>query len=495
MKILAIATLSLTLLPRAFAQTASDHGISVAFSASPLQANQDSEITVRLRDKTGAPITGAGINGWLSVHRSGAPALDRDECVARVATFTAGGIFRQPAVDLNSYNVVILNADATLSIVDPKIAFGGTSLLAMVTLASPGEDWTLDAARRHLFVAMPQAGKVAVVDTSTWKVVANVDSGPRTARIVMQPDGGYVWAAYDGGVVAIDPREARVVARIPTGSGRHDVAATDDSSTLFVTNSESGTTSVIDVSRLRVERQLRSGVEPVSVDWSPLAHRAYVASPRNDVVFAIAPQGDDAMRIPAAEGITRVRVAPGGRYCFVVNPQHDTVSILDTKSNRIVQTAKVDSRPFEVTFSDTIAYIRHLGTDTVLMITLANIGRAGEPITVADFTGGEHPFGANGIVPIAADGIVQAAGENAVLVTNPADGQIYYYREGLAAPSGGISAYSHTPRAALVIDRSLREVKPGLFTAIAKMPKAGEYDVALFVDSPRVVTCFGVTVR
>jgi len=486
----------------AFAQTASDGGISVDLALrrlddakAPLRAGHDAEVFVRLRDQTGAPIRGSGINGWLSVHRPDTPPLNREECVARVATFTAGGLFRQPALDLNVYRVIVLNADATLSVVDPKVSFGGTSLLAMVQLESPAEDWALDREHRRLFVAMPEAGKVAVIDTGTWKVIASLAAGARANRIVFQPDGGYVWAAYDGGVVAIDPRKAEIVARIKTGSGAHDLVASEDSGTLFVTNSGSGTTSVIDVHALKVARQVRTGVNPLSVAWSQLARMAYVASGDGAVTAVDARHAAPVARIAAVAGITRIRFAPGGRLAFITNPPKNAVYVLDAPLNRIIQTAIVESAPFEVTFSDTIAYIRHLGSETVLMVTLANVGQPGAQVSVADFPGGQRAFGQSGIAPIPADGVVQAAGENAVLVTNPADGQIYYYREGMAAPSAAISAYSHVPRAALVVDRSLREVEPGLFTTIARMPKAGSYDVALFVGTPRVVTCFQVTVR
>jgi YVTN family beta-propeller protein len=499
-----IVTLLLAMLPLsgAFAQTASDRGISVNFSVrrlddakAPPRAGEDAEVAVRVHDKTGAPIRGAGVNGWLSMHPAGAPPLGSRECVARVATFTAGGLFNQPALDLNTYRVVVLNADATLSVIDPKVAFGGTSLLAIVQLEAPAEDWTVDRERRRIFVAMPGVGKVAVVDTTTWKVIASIQAGPRAGRVVTQPDGGYVWVAYDGGVAAIDPRKASVVARIRTGSGAHDLAVSDDSETLFVTNAESGTTSVVDVHALAVAHQVRSGGNPVSVAWSQLARNAFVTSGRDGAIVAIDPhRAEPRARITAAAGISRIRFAPGGRLAFITNPDKDAVYILDATSNRIVQTAIVEKGPFEVTFSETIAYVRHLHSETVLMITLANVGSAGAKVSVADFPGGQRAFGATGVPPIPADGIVQAAGENAVLVTNPADGEIYYYREGMAAPSADLSGYSHVPRAILVVDRSLREVKPGLFTAIATMPKPGLYDVALFVDAPRVVTCFQLTV-
>ena len=499
-----ILALSIALLPLlgAFAQSATDRGIAVEFDAhrldgaKELREGDDAEVFVRVHDKSGAPIAGAGINGWLALHQQGAPPLQHNDCVARVATFTAGGLFRQPALDLNVYRVVILNADATLSVVDPKISFGGTSLLDMVQLEAPAEDWTIDSARRHIFLAMPAAGKVAVVDTATWKIVANIEIGPHTSRVLLQPDEGYLWATYDAGVAAIDPRKLSVVARIKTGGGGHDLAVTDDSRNLLVTNAQSGTTSVIDVRTLSVARQVGSGANPVSVAWSQLARAAYVASGSDGAVTAVDPRGREARaHIATVPGITRIRFAPGGRLAFITNPKKDAVYIVDATTNRVVQTAAVEKGPFEVTFSDTIAYVRHLFSETVLMITLANVGKQGAPVSVADFPVGQRAFGDTGVAPIPADGIVQTPGENAVLVTNPADGNIYYYREGMAAPSGNIPAYSHVPRATLIVDRSLREVKPGLFTTIARMPQAGTYDVALFVDSPRVVTCFQLTVH
>jgi len=478
-----------------------DGGIAVHFSLRALnpdariRENDGAEVTVRVTDREGTPISGAGINGWFAPHPPGAPALDHGQCVERVATYTAGGLFNQPPLDLNVYRVAILNADPTISIVDPQISFGGTRLLAMVEIESPGEDWVASRDRRRLFVAMPAAGKVAMIDTTTWKVLANIATGAKTSRLVMQRDGGYVWAAHDAGVTAIDATTGAIVARIDTGHGPHDLALSDDDRTLFVTNAGAGTTSIVDVRKLAVVRHVPTGANPVSVAWSQLAGAAYVVSGSDGAIIAVDPlRAEPRARIAAVAGLTRIRFAPGARLGFITNPTHDKVYIVDAATNRIIQTAAVEKEPFEVTFSDTIAYIRHLGSETVLMIPLAGAGNPGAHVTVADFPGGQRAFGATGVAPIPADGIVQAAGENAVLVTNPADGEIYYYREGMAAPSGDLPAYSHTPRAALVIDRSLREVKPGIFSTVATMPRAGTYDVALFIDSPRAVTCFQVTV-
>jgi hypothetical protein len=169
------------------------------------------------------------------------------------------------------------------------------------------------------------------------------------------------------------------------------------------------------------------------------------------------------------------------------------VYILDAVSNRIVQTAVVESQPDQVAFSDELAYIRHRGSDTVLMIPLGSVGDPGKPVQVVDFPGGQHPPGRLPR-PTPAAGIVQAPGESAMLVANPEDQIIYYYREGMAAPMGHFQNYGKQPLAALVVDRSLHEVRPGVYQTTVTMAEAGEYDLALFVDSPKLVQCFPVKV-
>jgi hypothetical protein len=81
-----------------------------------------------------------------------------------------------------------------------------------------------------------------------------------------------------------------------------------------------------------------------------------------------------------------------------------------------------------------------------------------------------------------------------VLVANPEDKVIYYYREGMAAPMGHFQNYSRRPRAVLVVDRSLRETQPGVYETVASLGPAGEYQLALFLDTPRVVHCFSFAV-
>jgi hypothetical protein len=94
-----------------------------------------------------------------------------------------------------------------------------------------------------------------------------------------------------------------------------------------------------------------------------------------------------------------------------------------------------------------------------------------------------------------ADVMVPAPEGNSVLLANPADGIVYYYAEGMAAPMGSFQNYRRRPRAVMVVDRSLREATSGVYTATTKLPKSGIYDVAFLLDSPRITHCFNAEAK
>lgn len=471
-------------------QTVTDGGIVVGLDLAKARAGETAKVDVTLRDRTtGAPLGGVFPTAWFAKAKSDAP-LDRKQCTASVATFIAGNVYMRPALDLNVYHVVAMNGDATLTIVDPHFSFGGTQLLGLLELPSTGFDWTLAGSR--LLVTSPAANKVTAIDTTTWKKIGAIDANdPR--RIVVQPDGHYVWIATTDGVTALRPADLTVAAHIATGKGAHDLVATPDNRSIIVTNAEDGTVSIVDVATLKEVARGPAGAHPVAVDWSTLSNLAYIAS-TDGAITALDPRARKPVaRIMTEPGLERIRFAPGGRYGFTLNPAKDLLHIVDVASNRVIQTGELEGGPFEVTFSDSLAYVRRRASELVLMIPLANIGTEGRALAVVEFPAGDQNFGKAPRLT-AADGIVSAPGENAVLVANPADDEVYFYKEGMAAPIGHFSNYNHPPQAVLVVDRSLREGKPGTYSTTATMPDAGAYDVAVFLDSPRVVGCFRVEV-
>ncbi|HEX6183865.1 MAG TPA: cytochrome D1 domain-containing protein [Pyrinomonadaceae bacterium] len=483
-------------------------GLEVEFTIEPvtpsgdksaaLLEEQDARVRVRVTDTaTRSPLGGVKPSVWMA-RRGGEPATPQ-QCKEKIKTFLQGSMRARADVDLNTYYVLALNSEPNISVIDPLSGFGGTKLVTLVMLQEPGEDWVLTADQERLFVSMPAANKVAVVDTNTWKVVANVDTGARPVRLALQPDEKYLWVGTDegadSGVTVIDAATFKPVARVPTGAGHHELALSGDSRTAFVTNRDAGTLSVIDVLKLSKTADVKTGRGADAVAVSPLSKFVYVTDRASGQVAVVdASKASVMAHIAAAPGAASVRFAPGGRYGFVPNPAAGVVHIFDASTNRPLHTLQVTKGkdiagrgPDQIAFTKQFAYVRSAGSLDVTMVRLSTIGRE---LDVVSFPAGQAAPADSRTSAAAADSFTPAPEGNSMLVANIADRQIYYYTEGMAAPMGDFQNYKREPRAVLVADRSLREVKTGTYETVTRLPKGGAYDVAFLLDTPRVTHCF-----
>jgi YVTN family beta-propeller protein len=474
-----------------------EQGIAIEFSADPLSPNaknikaaEDVNVKFTVTDTaTGTPVKGLGLSAWIN---QGAKdkATEPAQCRQKIQSYLTGSLRNRPDVDLNSYYVLALNKSADISVIDPLLGFGGSKLLTLIMLKSPGEDWLLTRDREKLFVTLPLTNQVAVISTRSWKVTDYVETGIKPTRITVQPDQQYVWVANDGGVTVIDTASLKVMAKIESGSGLHDIVISNDNRFAFVSNSESGTVSVIDIRKLEKLADLKVGPGPVSMSLSELSKALYVASEGDGTVTVIEGQSHQVLaQMKTKPGARSIRFAPGGRYGFVLNTKQSTVNIFDAASNRMLHEITSGKLPDQIMFSETFAFVRSLGTENVEMLRLSTIGKE---VDVTEFPGGQALPG-DGSTPVRADSIVLAPEGNAVIVANPVDKVLYYYSEGMAAPMGNFQNYRREPLAVLVVDRSLREVQPGVYSTTIKLPASGRYDVAFLNDSPRVAHCFELT--
>lgn len=481
------------------AQKLVEQGVAIEFTVEPssataktVKAGEDANIKFKVTDTTtGTPIKGLNLSAWLTL-RAGAKPTDGQQCRQKIQSYLTGSMRARPDVDLNSYYILALNKSADISVIDPLLGFGGSKLLTLVMMKSPGEDWVLTNDREKLFVTLPLINQVAVIETRSWKVANYIDTGVKPTSITLQPDQKYVWIGHEGGqpaasgVTVIDTGTLKVAAQIATGAGRHEIVVSSDNRFAFVSNRESKTVSIIDVQKLTRLNDVKVGPSPVSLVLSELSKAIYAVSETDGFVTVLDAQGKLLTRIKVRPGSRVLRFAPGGRYGFVLNTRESLVSIFDAASNRVVHEVKVGKDPDQIMFSNTFAFIRSLGTESVNMIRLATIG---SEVDITEFPGGQGLPG-EGSTPVRADSIVLAPEGNSVILANPVDKVIYYYSEGMAAPMGNFQNYRREPLAVLIVDRSLRETNPGIYSTTMKLPASGRYDVAFLTDSPRIAHCF-----
>ena len=487
----------------AIAQDFEQNGIKVHFNLEPLArpgarpvADVDAAFRFDISDATGAAVSGAYPAVWMQ-RRAETMPTGKSECQNMVKSFIGGSVMSQPTLNLNVYYVLVMNDDASISVVDPLFGFGGSNLLNMIPLSSPGYDWAMSEQQSRLLVSLPESKKLAVVDIASFKVLTEIELGVTPDRVVLQPDHHYAWIGYNssganGGVLVIDVGAGKLAKRIATGPGKHQISFAADNRYAFIASDLDGRVTVVDIAKLEQVKDIDVGGKSAALAYSPAADALYITDSQGGFIIGINVKTLEVnSRTDVAPGLGQIRFAPGGRFAVVLNPVNDMVYIFDAVNDRIVKSGKVEEGPDQVSFSDTLAHIRHRGSETVFMLSMDVITDPDVAMQVVDFPAGESAFG---MATTPADGIVQTPGENAVLVAHPVDRQVYYYKEGMAAPMGSFNNFNRRARAVLAVDRTLQETKAGRYETVARLNDAGVYDVVFFMESPRVVHCFATTV-
>jgi YVTN family beta-propeller protein len=485
--------------------TISREGVNVEFEVLPVggvgevTAGQWADVTFRVTDaSTGDPIKGRYPAAWMDIGEAWEAMGDRPmSCRDRVATYLQGIVGVRPMIDLNSHFLLVMNRDNSISVIDPAVGITGiTNLFAQINLSRPGADWVLNNDNKRLFITMPEAGQVALADTESFRVTHEVDAGDMPMRIELQRDQRYLWVGNDSanpeksGVTVIDAQEFEPVTFIQTGAGHHEIAFTDGDRYAFVTNRDGGTVSVIDVQSLEKIGDIETGPKPMAVAYSPLGSAIYVTDAESGSITVIDPDTRTIRAsIEAEPGLGPLRFTRDGRWGMAVNSSTDTVFVIDSSADNLAHAISVGNKPYQVSFTNSLAYVRSLDTQDVGLIPMSELdGQDTPPVTY--IPAGQRPPGAVAGISIA-DSIVPAVKEAAAAyIVNQAEGTVAYYMEGMGAPMGSFRNYGHEARAITIVDRSLAEVAPGLYRGRVKIPVEGLYDIAFMFDSPQFLHCF-----
>jgi len=489
--------------PAAFARdlaSVEKNGISVAFSikslgpetGTGLSAGEPVSIHFTVKDSHHAPLTGLFPAAWIHPSNPQEDGSD-DVCIDKAKTFIGGSLFSRAELDLNVYHVLTLNQDATISVVDPLFGFGGSKLLTMLSLSGPGYDWALSPAADQMFVSVPSSDEIAQINTASWQVTGHSSNGQwRTPTLLSLPSGQqFLWALVENGIAIFDRQP--FVFKKTIVSQASPIALKFSTDGRFAYALSKHELQVIDTRTLSPIATITLGEQAVSMDYSSLADELYISHAGSGEVWVIDGRQHVITGVIKSEpGIGMLRFAPNGRWAMLVNPVTDRLSIIDAAKQKIVQSGRVADGPEYIAFSDNLGYIRHAGSSDLHMISLDddNLGREGMELPTVDTPGGDQP---PGLIDFhsGSEGIVQAPGSNAVLISNYHDKAVYFYKEGMAAPMGHFNNYGKSPRAVLVVDHSLAERhSKGVYSTSALLPGAGSYQAVYFMDSPRVVHCF-----
>jgi YVTN family beta-propeller protein len=490
--------------PPSITQRMEHEGIAVDFSlvATPVEggkppalvAGADAIATFRVTDaRTGQPVVGLHPNAWFSSRLASAAPTTETQCKDKIRTFMGGLLSARADLDLNSYLLVSLNHDRTLTFTNPQVSFSKTKLESIIPLPANGADFVLNKAKDRLFVTLPEKSAVLVIDTITRKIVdtVNIEGNHKPMRIALEPDGSHVWVGLDDAalVAVIDTATGKLSRTVGVGAGLHTITFTGDSRYAFVTNSTADTVSAIDTKTLAKVADIPVGKTPVPAAFSTASGLVYVASLNDGSVTAIDPAKQSvAARIPLTRGVVALGFEPRGRFALAVNQLDSTVTVIDASTNKVIGGTSVVKSPDQVTFTNRYAYVRGTASEKFSLIELDKLGK--EKVTAVDVQAGQR---APSTMPDdlgVASMIVPTPEGNSVMIAHAPDQMIYFYVEGMMAPMGTLSNYKRKPRGILLLDRSLTEIAPGTYSTPVKLTRSGSYDVPVLINENRIAHCF-----
>lgn len=242
----------------------------------------------------------------------------------------------------NSISVIDLDKmTVTATISDPKIKGpdGGT--------VSPDG--------KRLFVTGTGSDSAVVIDTKTHKVTNEIPLGisvPR--RLSFSPDGTKLYAAGNKTpeLAVIDPATEKVVKRIKVGSEpRGGITFTRDGKLLLAGSVEDDTLYYIDPATGRILRIQGTPPSPQRIITHP-SGSAYVLCRVPGTVFAISDLNahDKSVEIDVGNAPWGLDISDDDAYLFASSNTDNTISVIDTKTNKVVNVVKADKDPNGLAF-------------------------------------------------------------------------------------------------------------------------------------------------
>jgi YVTN family beta-propeller protein len=269
----------------------------------------------------------------------------------------------------------------------------GTSLGTVTSTVVGNQPWgiTYFAPRNKVYVGSWSAGTVTVLDGTSLAVVKTIYVGSNPTWVKRAGDQIQLISYGANSLVTIDPVTDTVIRNVHLRrtNGAWALAYNASLNLTYVSSRDSKTITVVDAGG--AERTVIStggsvGCEPYELDFSATVNRLYsvcdIEGQRNDVVIAYQASGVDLAAtaeitigsagpdVPGGEdGRGGVLVNPNTGSLFVSNSYDNTVSIIDSSTNKVIGTVDVGLNPFGLGVDTTTqrVYSANRASDNVSM--------------------------------------------------------------------------------------------------------------------------------
>ncbi len=236
-------------------------------------------------------------------------------------------------------------------------------VIATIPDPNPGGPYILDVNKEtnRIYVAnYDDNGSVSVIDGRTDKIIKTIQTGGGTNSASVNERTNRIYATnyYDGTVSVIDGYTNKVINTIPVGSGQLAPPGCDDTNNcttgagpyqaavnprtnkIYVDNYFDHTISVIDGGSNKQVTTIKIGNAPYGIVVNSITNRIYdvdsngvtVTDGRTNTVMTTISVGANPLWVAVNEQTNRV---------YVANNNDDTVSVIDGRSNKVIDTIPI----------------------------------------------------------------------------------------------------------------------------------------------------------
>ncbi|MBA2664253.1 MAG: hypothetical protein H0U74_18325 [Bradymonadaceae bacterium] len=458
-------------------------GLAIAASLEPAASGATARLEIT------DSITGAGIDGlrpqaWLTT-RKGDAMLGAQQCHAQTAEFLRGSLMAVGHVTLNSFRILLLNDDDTITLLNPQIAIQRSRLEAILRLPGKAADWALNPSGHTLYVSVPEAKKLLVIDSDGLVLRAEIELPLAPEALAVSPDGRQLWVGARGqAVYLIDTLAHRLVHTLAVGGGPHALAFGEDERRLWIA-SNSGALLAVDTASLEVVGQLALGAGMSAL--SVAAGKLLVARQKAGELIVVDPAARSMRRLALGASVDHLALAPSGRWAFALATQAGRAQIIDLERVRLHGTLDGLERPASMRFSEDFVYFASADREQLAMVELSALERTAPALRRFSTNGLERAQLTGHAAPMA----TSRRGDE-LYVASPAERAVLVYRQGQSMAAGQIRNPVASPRAIMLVERSLEERSPGVWTTTAMLDSNQRYDLHLWLGSSRTPVCFAV---
>ena len=142
-------------------------------------------------------------------------------------------------------------------------------LVHRIPIASMPSHLNYSPDSKTVFVSLQQTNRLVAIAPETGAIVWNTVVGNTPAGVLWH-DGHVLVCLYgEADLAVVDPADGKVLRRVQTGRGAHNMFIPHDRSVMYVTNRVAGTISVLNPQTLDKIRDLRVPGGPDDMDFAP----------------------------------------------------------------------------------------------------------------------------------------------------------------------------------------------------------------------------------